>query len=256
MRRKLGRRRGSVASDLPLSDHLRELRRRFLRSLFAVAAGMVVGYVVFVPLLSWLTEPYCSAVGAVDSCNLIALSPLQPLSLRLYGSFLVGLILAWPVVLWNVWRFVVPALTLVERRVGMLVLLFGQLLLVSGVALALFLVPTALEVLLGMAGPGVVPMLDATAYVRFLVALAIAFGILFQLPLVLVALISVGALSTKTLRSRRKEAVIVGAIVAAVVTPTGDAVTLSFALVILAVLYEVAILVGRAIERRKRRRRP
>lgn len=244
------RSRASRAQELTLSEHMSELRSRVFRSALAVIAGMVVGYVVFVPLLSFLTEPYCRAMGTAD-CTLVALTPLQPLSLRLYGALLVGVVLAWPVVLWHLWRFLLPGLTSKERRLGLWVTLSGQVLLSAGVVSALVLVPTALEVLLRIAGPGVTPMLDATAYVKFLVTMALAFGLLFQLPLVLVGLISAGMLSTATLRSRRREALVVGAVVAAVVTPTGDAVTLAFAVGVLAVLYELAILVGRAVERRR-----
>jgi sec-independent protein translocase protein TatC len=237
-----------------LIEHLRELQRRLVRSMVAVVAGMVVGYAVFVPLLSWLTEPYCRAIDQSGSCTLVALTPLQPLSLRLYGALLVGLVLAWPVVIWHLWRFVVPGLTPQERRIGLWVTVFGQLLLLAGVSVALVLVPTALNVLLQMAGPGVTPMLDATAYVKFLVTMALAFGLLFQLPLVLLGLIAARVVSTETLRRRRRESLVVGAVVAAVVTPTGDAVTLGFALVILVVLYEAAILIGRVVERRRARR--
>lgn len=249
----LWRRHSSGSADLTLAEHLGELQRRLIRSFVAIFAGMVAGYVVFVPLLEWLTEPYCLAIGSPDACTLVALSPLQPLALRLYGSLLVGLVLAWPVVLWHLWRFLLPGLTAKERRLGLWVTLSGQLLLLAGVAVALTLVPVALSVLLSMAGPGVTPMLDATAYVKFLVTMALAFGLLFQLPLVLLALVSARIVSTETLRARRREALVAGAVVAAVVTPTGDAVTLGLAIAILAVLYEAAILVGRLIERRRSR---
>lgn len=242
---------------MPLSAHLRELRRRLWRSVLAVAAGAVVGYATFVPLLELLIAPYCGLTVAhqgPSGCALVALSPLQPFSIRLYGALLVGLVLAWPVVGWQLWRFVRPGLTGAERRWAAAMALSGQLLLLAGVALSFVLVQLALSVLLAIAGPSVVPMLDATAYLRFLVTMAMAFGLLLQTPLVLVGLIAVGALSTATLRARRREALVIGALVAAVVTPTGDAVTLGIALGILAVLYEVAILIGRLFERRRARR--
>jgi sec-independent protein translocase protein TatC len=246
-----------IASQQPLGVHLVELKRRLYRALLAVLAGGVVGYVAFVPLLDRLIEPYCAlavAYSSADGCALVALSPLQPLSIRLHGSLLVGLVLAWPVVSWQLWRFVVPGLTRTERRWALMMASAGQVLLVGGVALAFVMVPTALSLLLVMAGPSVVPMLDATAYLRFLVTLAISFGLLFQTPLVLVGLVVTGLLSTATLRQRRREALVIGAVVAAVVTPTGDAVTLGFALGILAVLYELAIVIGRVVERRRARR--
>ena len=239
---------------MPLSNHLVELRRRMWRATSAVAVGTVVGYVVFVPLLARLIEPYCSltvAYSGADGCALVALSPLQPLSIRLHGALLVGLLLAWPVVSWQMWRFVVPGLTRLERRWALMMASAGQVLLLGGVLLSFALIQVALSVLLELAGPSVVPMLDATAYLRFLVTMAIAFGLLFQTPLVLVGLIAAGLLSTVTLRQRRREALVIGAVVAAVVTPTGDAVTLGIAVGILAVLYEVAILIGRGVERRR-----
>jgi sec-independent protein translocase protein TatC len=250
-------RTGQAASAaMPLSAHLRELRRRMWRSVLAVAAGAVVGYVTFVPLLDWLIGPYCAlsvAYAGADGCALVALSPLQPLSIRLHGALLVGLVLGWPVVSWQLWRFVVPGLTGRERRWALSMAAAGQVLLLAGVALSFALVQVALSVLLEIAGPSVVPMLDATAYLRFLVTMAVAFGLLFQTPLVLVGLVALGIVSTATLRARRREALVLGAIVSAVVTPTGDAVTLGIALAILAVLYETAILIGRGVERRRDR---
>jgi sec-independent protein translocase protein TatC len=243
--------------SMSLAGHLGELRQRMWRAVLAVAAGAVVGYVVFVPLLDLLIGPYCAltvAYSGADGCALVALTPLQPLSIRLYGALLVGLVLGWPVVGWQLWRFVVPGLTRRERRWALLMATAGQLLLLAGVVLSFALVQVALAVLLELAGPAVVPMLDATSYLRFLVTMAVAFGLLFQTPLVLVGLIMAGVLSTVTLRERRREALVLGAVVAAVVTPTGDAVTLGIALGILAVLYEVAILIGRGIERRRARR--
>jgi sec-independent protein translocase protein TatC len=246
-----------LAQQQPLRAHLVELRRRLYRAALAVLAGGVVGYVAFVPLLDRLIGPYCAltvAYTTADGCALVALSPLQPLSIRLHGALLVGLVLAWPVVSWQLWRFVVPGLTRTERRWALMMAVSGQVLLVGGVVLAFVMVQTALSLLLVMAGPSVVPMLDATAYLRFLVTLAISFGLLFQTPLVLVGLVVTGLLSTATLRQRRREALVIGAVVAAVVTPTGDAVTLGFALGILAVLYELAIVIGRVVERRRARR--
>lgn len=249
-RRRVGRRAVRQDVRMALSEHLRELRGRLVRSALALAAGTAAGYAVFPQLLSRLTAPYCTATGQ-EACVLVALSPLQPFSLRIHGSVLIGLVLAWPVIMWHAWRFIVPGLTVTERRAGVLVVSAGQLLLVAGVASALVLVPASLDLLLGMSGPSVVPMLDASLYLRFLVTVALSFGLLFQLPLVLVALMWLRVLSPDVLRRRRREALVLGAAVAAVVTPTGDAVTLGFAVAVLAVLYELAILVGRMMSGRR-----
>lgn len=241
--------------EMPLTDHLRELRSRLLRSAIAILLGAVAGYLVFPVAIDLLLAPYCRAVAATDRCDLIVLSPLDPFLVRLRSSFVVGLVVGAPVLLHQVWRFVRPGLTRRERRYTLPFILLSQVMFAAGIAFAAWIVPRGLGILLQLGGDGISPLLGAREYLTFLLTMGLAFGVVFELPLVLAALVLAGTLTARAMRDFRRYAIVVNIVAAAIITPTGDAVTLLFVAGPMLLFYELAIVFASLVERARRRRR-
>ncbi len=241
------RRRG----EMPLREHLREFRRRFTIALAAVAVGAVVGYVLFPRYFDLLLRPYCEAVGST-TCQVSAFRATDPIAVRLRASFVVGLFLGAPVLFYELWRFVAPGLTARERRFTLPFVVLSQLMFALGLAFAVWFVPSGLAILLSIGGTDIVPLLGANEYLSFLLAMGIGFGVVFEVPLILVFLGAVGVVSSAGLRSARRYAIVGNLVIAAIATPP-DALSLVVVGVPLILLYEVAILAVGVIERSRRR---
>lgn len=245
-----------VPGEMSLLEHLEELRSRLFKVSAAVVLGTVVGYVVFPWLFDLLISPYCSVFQDIprDECGVIATEPLEPFSVRIKVAMLVGLFLGGPVVFWQLWRFIVPGLTERERRYAAPFVFTSQLLFACGIAFAWFILPNALAVLVSLGGPDIEPLLTSRAYVSFVLTTSVAFGIVFLLPVVLTFLSLVGVLSSTTMRTARPYAVVAIAVVAAMVTPTTDPVTMLLMMAPMVIFYEISVLLARLFERRRARR--
>jgi sec-independent protein translocase protein TatC len=244
---------------MTLTEHLGELRSRLVRALAALAVGTVVGYLVFPAVLAVLIEPYCAAVptgGPDQTCSLIALRPLEPFSVRIRTSLVIGLFLGGPVIFYQLWRFITPGLTSRERRYALPFVVLSQVMFALGIGFAYLVIPQGLKVLLGLGGPGISAMLAAEEYLSFFLAMSLAFGLVFELPLVLVMLAFAGVVQASTLRRSRPVAVVLIFIAAAFITPTVDAVTLLLVAGPMVLFYELSILIAWLIERSRRRRSP
>jgi sec-independent protein translocase protein TatC len=240
---------------MPLVEHLRELRRRLLIAAAAVLFGAVIGYAAFPIVLDALLRPYCTVLAGIDptgDCRLIALSPIDPFLVRLRGALLLGAVAAAPIVLYQAWRFVLPGLTGRERRYALPFVLGSQMMFALGLVFAATVIPQGLRVLLAMGGESIVPMLAAGEYLSFVLAMALAFGLVFELPLVLILLALLGVVTASGLSTARPYAVVAMFTLAAIVTPTVDALSLLLVALPMIVFYEVSILVARLIERSRR----
>jgi len=242
---------------MTLFEHLAELRSRLFRALLALVVGSAVGYAVFPWVLAVLVDPYCQALAVLrpeDSCNLIALRPLEPFSVRMKTSVVIGLFVAGPVIFYQLWRFITPGLTRTERRYALPFVVLSQVMFALGIGFAYLVIPQGLKILLGIAGPDVETLLSANEYLSFFLTTSVAFGLVFELPLVLVFLALVGVVKSHLLRAWRPYAVVIILIIAAFVTPTSDAVTLLLMAGPMMIFYEFSILAARLIERSRRKR--
>jgi sec-independent protein translocase protein TatC len=245
------RRRG----DMPLGDHLREFRGRLLRAGAAILVGAVAGYLVFPDAVDVLLEPYCRALDGTEPCDLIVLGPLDPFLVRLRAAFVAGLFIGGPVVFYQLWRFITPGLTRRERRYALPFVILSQLMFGAGLAFAYWVIPRGLAVLLALGGDGIRPLLGANEYLSFLLAMGLAFGLVFELPLVLVFLALAGVVTSDGMRRVRRYAIVANVVAAAIITPTVDAVTLLFVAGPMILFYELAIVIAWSIERARRRSR-
>ena len=248
-----------VPGEMTLFEHLAELRARIVRMLIALGLGAIVGFVLFDPILEFLTTPYCDLPrafrgGDSGECVLVANRALEPFSVRMKVSLLFGAFIAGPVIFYQLYRFISPGLTSREKRYAVPFVVGSQLFFAAGIAFAFLIIPRGLAILLDFGGEGIQPLLTANEYVSFLTLTALAFGLVFELPLVLVLLSLLGMVSSAGLRQFRPYALVLNTIVAAVVTPTTDAVTLLFMAGPMALFYEGSILAAWLIERSRRRR--
>jgi sec-independent protein translocase protein TatC len=202
---------------MSLVDHLGELRTRIFRALLAVFAGSVVGFYFADELIELLAAP---AGG-----RLLNLAPGDAFAIYLRVSLIVGIVLAMPVILYQVWAFVAPGLTPNERRIVRpwvpLALAFFAL----GVAVAWVVLPFALGFLLSFGTGTFVNQLAAAPYFNFVTTMFLAFGLVMEFPIVLFALSRVGVVSSARLRASRRYALLGVTVFAAVVTPGGDIVS-------------------------------
>jgi sec-independent protein translocase protein TatC len=248
---------------MTLVEHLIELRTRVFRSLVAVVVGGVVCWVLYNRIFGWLIRPYCHSLPentetellTRDKCGLIAIDPLEGFGLRMTIAAYGGIALAIPVILWQVWRFVAPGLYKHERRYALPFVLIGVMLFCLGGGLAYWSLPKALNFLIKIGGPDLITVYSAKPYLSLVIKMIVAFGIGFEFPLVLAFLQMVGVIKPGTLaRVRRHMAVGITAIVA-VITPSGDPVTLIVLSVPMYLFYEIAIIYGRIWNRRRARQR-
>ncbi len=247
------------AGEMTLMEHLTELRQRIIKSVTAVVTGAIACFVFKDQLIDFLMEPYCNSLpeaheGALvtqENCNLVQTQPLEGFSLVLTVSGYGGLMLAMPVVLWHLWKFIVPGLYPHEKKYALPFVFVAASLFFSGSALAYWSAPRALIFLLDIGG--FETLLAPAPYISFLVKMLLAFGLAFQFPLILILLQQIGVVNVTQLRSGRRYAVVGIVVLVAILTPSGDPWTLMILSVPMYVFYEAAIIWGWLRARRRRK---
>ena len=228
------------ASVMTLVDHLSELRRRIAIGAVALIIGTAIGFAFSEQLISLLTAP-------IGGQRLIYLELGGAFTVRLKLAIMVGVAIALPVVIWQLWAFVSPGLTQRERRVARpwIPAMLGFFAL--GVAVAYAVLPAAATFLTGFEIPGVLVMeLTADAYFGFVTMLFLVFGAVMQFPIVLIVLNRLGLLPVARLKSSRRYALLAIVIFAVVATPGGDPISPLVMSAVMYILYEAAILaIGR-----------
>jgi sec-independent protein translocase protein TatC len=237
---------------MPFLDHLEELRWRILWSLGALLLGTILGFwaVQHFDVLALLKRPIAELL---PDGKLFVTRPTDAFIITLKLAVLVGAVLASPVVIWQVWAFLSPALYEREKRFVVPILIAGLFLFVGGALMAYFWVlPTALRLLFSFQRPDLEFIITADAYFSFASLFMLAFGVVFETPLVIVLLAAFGVVDPQVFAKNRPIALVVGAIVAALLTPP-DAVSMMLMLVPLMVLYELGILAARLLWRTRTR---
>lgn len=243
---------------MSLMAHLVELRNRAFKVIVAVGIAAVVGWFLFDPVFRILTQPIADlcehhecllADGKVQNID-----PLDPLTTRIRLSLYIGIGIAMPVILWQIWRFVAPALYANERKYTIAFIGPALVLFVSGATLAYFVLPVSLNWLQGVGGAQFVAAYDSGKFVALIGWMMLAFGLAFEFPVVLVALMAIGVLKTRTLIRSWRYAVAGIVVFTGVITPTGDPFTFLFMAGPMIVLYAGSVAIGLAIERARARR--
>lgn len=235
-------------------EHIRELRNRLLKAIAGVLAGTIVGWIFFHPIWRVLQHPYCKIPQSHrlnGQCALTTTGILDPFVLRIKICVIIGVVLASPIWLYQIWAFVAPGLYQRERRwtyvfLGGAIPLFG-----FGAFLAYETLDKGLGILLGFTPDHVVPLITITSYLSYAVAMLLIFGVTFELPLFVVVLNLAGVLTHARIRKWRRTLVFGIFVFAAVATPSQDPFTMLALALPTVVLFEVAEVIAYVHDRRK-----
>ncbi|MGI9016594.1 MAG: twin-arginine translocase subunit TatC [Euzebya sp.] len=248
-----------AGDEMTLWEHLTELRSRLFKAVLGFGVFFIVGFVFNDAISAVLTQPYCSlpteirsALDNGEECQLIFTNVLGAFVVRIKAAMVVAVTFGGPVIFYQLWAFIVPGLKAKEKKYAAPFVILSQLLFLSGAVFSLVIIPKGLEFLLAFGGDQYVPLLDADAYLTFLLRTMVAFGIAFEYPLIIAILVLMGVVSHATLKQYRRHAFFGAFVAAAVITPSQDPFTMAVMGLPLALFYEICIVFARFIERGRR----
>ncbi|MEU4530577.1 twin-arginine translocase subunit TatC [Micromonospora ureilytica] len=256
--RKRGPKAFERAADgsMTLIEHVRELRNRLFRASLAIMIGFGFGIWLAKPVRILLSKPYCDLPQArfVDGkCEFVQLGPADLFLLNLKIGLWVGLIIAAPIWLYQLWAFIAPGLHRHERRYAYAFTALAAPLFAAGAVLAFFVTAKGLEFLMNVSGDDISTTLEVTRYISFVTNLILLFGVAFEFPLIVLMLNFVGIASAKRLLSWWRVAIFVFFAFSAVVTPTPDPFGMTALAICLSALYFAAVGVAFINDRRRGR---
>ncbi len=250
-------------SKLPLTEHLSELRRRILISIVAISVLFIGTFsyseeifrILSFPLKSEFkiitTSPYIKVIEK-NATSLVFLAPAEAFWIHLKISFVTALIISMPLLFYHFWRFISPGLLPREKKYFMPFMLSATTLFLVGTLFCFLIVlPFAMTFLLGYKTTDISPMISVGNYIDFCLKFILAFGLVFELPLIIVFLTKFGLVSPKILAKHRKYAVLFSFVVAAILTPTPDAFNQTLMAFPMIILFEVGIILSRFFYRKK-----
>ena len=252
-------------SSAPLIEHLAELRTRLIRSALAFIVGMIICFTVWNPIFDFLTRPLCDALAAngQQGCGLILIKLQEGFFVAISISLLGGLILSFPVISYQLWRFVAPGLYRNERGAFLPFMIASPFMFILGASFAYYVVtPLAFDFFLGfqqassLNGDGefqtsAIEFLGSVQeYLSLTIKFIVAFGLCFQLPVLLTLLGKAGLVSSRGLADVRKYAVVAILVLAALVTPP-DVITQAILFVVVYGLYEISIQLVKRVEKKR-----
>jgi sec-independent protein translocase protein TatC len=244
---------------MPLTEHLRELRNRLLISVIAIGVGATIGWITYDRIFAVIRRPFdeyrATALANGRTVELTLNGITSAFTLKLDVALFVGIVLATPVWTYQLWAFLRPGLHRRERRYTIGFVLAATPLFLAGIALGYLVLPNAIDILLGLTPIGVANLPTVGEYLSFVLRLALAFGIAFLMPVVVVALNFAGVLSAERLRSWWRGAVLGVFVFSAVITPTPDPWNMTLLALPMLLLLLIAWGIAWWNDRRKRRRR-
>lgn len=243
---------------MSLMEHLTELRDRIIKVVIALVVGMVIAFALYNHIFDFLLGPYEDIANSrpettLGDGRLLQVDPLEGFGVRMKLALYGGIAIAMPVILWQIWRFVTPGLYAHEKRYAVPFLISALTLFVLGAGLAYYTLPRALEFLIDIGGSeNFVTAFAPGKYFTLITYMMLAFGIGFEFPILLVFLQMAGIIGPQQLRQARRYAVVGICVLVAVITPSGDPISMLMLSVPMVIFYEASIVIGRIIERRKR----
>ena len=254
-------------SSAPLIEHLAELRQRLIYSFVAFIIGMIVCFTIWNPIFDFLTHPLCSAMAlrGHSDCGLILIKLQEGFFVAISISLLGGLVLSFPLIGFQMWRFVAPGLYKTEKNAFLPFIIASPFMFFLGAAFAYYVVtPLAFDFFLGFqqtgsvlneenvdnAAAGIAFQGSAQEYLSLTIKFIVAFGMCFQLPVLLTLMGKAGLVSAEGLGNVRKYAVVAILVLAALVTPP-DVITQVILFVVVYGLYEVSIFLVSRVEKKR-----
>lgn len=232
-----------IAEDnMSLVDHLQEFRKRLIISIIAVVIGSSVSYFYAAELVHFITAP---------AGKLYYMSPGEAFFTYLRVSLFAGFLAALPVVLYQVWAFVLPALSIKERLATLILVPSSVLLFFTGLTFSYMLVlPAGIKFFMGFATEDLQPLLSLGEYLSFVISFLLPFGFIFELPLFIVVLAKLGIISSKFLLDKNKHVLVLSFVVGAIIAPTPDVISQTMVAVPILVMYQMSILIVKYILRK------
>lgn len=229
-------------AEMPFLEHLEELRWRIIKVLIALIIASIACYSISDYLFAWLRWPLEKALpdGQVD-LNFLKIS--EGFTVRVKLSILAGIFISIPITIYQIWRFVMPGLYMKEKRLIVPMVFASSILFLMGAALCFFWVlPFTISFLIGIAPENVKPVLTVNEYLNFVMWTTLAYGAVFQLPIISFILGKIGIINARLLARTRRYAIVGIAVIAAVVTPP-DVFSMAMMGLPLYLLYEISILI-------------
>jgi sec-independent protein translocase protein TatC len=235
---------------MTLAEHLAEVRHRFLICAITVCLLGVVAFIFYPQILDFLQHPYCAARNAAHkSCVFLVTNPLDGLTLRIKIGFFGGLLFWSPVLFWQLWRFITPGLKSRERRYAVPFVACSLFFFIAGMVLAYFSFAHAIQFLESIGGKTLLTEYNPNQYLTLFLLMMFIFGVMFEFPVVLVALEIIGVVTPKQLLHYWRYALIGITIAAAVFTPSGDPLSMMALALPLTFFYFIAIGVGKLLKK-------
>lgn len=231
---------------MPITKHLMELRTRLVKASIMIGICFAVALYFTKDIIKILKRPLANA-------ELVFISPAEAFWATFKIAFLVGVLFSFPVVLYELWRFIAPGLKVNERKYGLIFVVASTVLFVLGLIFCAYVIlPFALQFLISYGlDVGMKPMISASMYIDFVLKFSIAFGLIFELPLAITILSKMGYIEPQTLSKHRKYAILVAFIVAAILTPTPDIFNQTLMAVPIIILYELGIISARIFGKKR-----
>jgi sec-independent protein translocase protein TatC len=237
----------SVGDKMPFMEHLGELRVRIMRALYFLLGGLAIAFPFSERITDFLARPVTKL-----GYKLVFTAPAEAFWVQMKVALICGLFISAPGILYQVWAFIAPGLHAHERKYAAPFIIIGSLMFIGGGAFSLFVVtPYAIAFLLSYARETLQPMITLENHIGFLLKFTLAFGLVFELPLILTILARMGVVTPRALAKNRKYAILGAFITAAVLTPTPDAFNQSLMAGPLILLYEVGIVCARIFGKRR-----
>jgi len=253
------------AARMPLVEHIRELRNRLMKAALAIVIGAALGFIFRAQVLHALETPVCQIKGLngvgqkTAQCPngaIVFNGPTAQVSLSFKIAMYVGIVLASPVWLYQVWAFLAPGLYKKEKKYSLAFIGAAVPLFLAGVVVCYYLFPVIMHVLLTfLSGAGGSTLLDASQYMTFILQMMMVFGVSFVLPLVLVLFNFIGILSSKAMRKWWRGIVLAIFVFGAIAVPTGDPFGMTALAAPICLLYFAAVGISELNDRRRARKR-
>jgi len=228
-------------TTMSLVDHLEELRWRILKSLIAVAVGTIIAFIFREQIVRFLAAPLPQGADMLTHGKIVVTGITEGFTVFLLISFAAGVILALPVILYQVWAFVAPGLYAHEKRAAVPFIFIGLVLFIVGVTLGYIVLRYPVEWLVNFASNTFVELITANSYFTFVAFFVLAFGLVFELPLVLTFMAQVGLVTSETLQRKRASSHIGMWIASTFLTPGADIYSPIILGTAMSFLYELTI---------------
>lgn len=226
--------------EMPFTEHLEELRKRIVRSLFYLIIGIIIGFFISPYILNYIKKPVR---------KIYFFSPPEAFVVKLKISILASFFLCFPLILFEIWKFVEPGLYKEEKEKVLPYIIFGILLFYLGTFFsALLAYPIGIKFLLSFGNNIIEPLIGIDNLFKIFFYLILSFSILFELPVFVLILTKIGIISPQTLQRKRKEIIVAIFIMTAIITPSVDAITLLLISIPLYLLFEISLILAKRIK--------